>query len=87
MSHKVNFHVRCYIFTFSCIILACAIQYIFKKSLQKENKAEKNLGKTMSSYFVESQDFVVAGCSAQVSWVYTGKTYNFCVFFCACHGP
>lgn len=57
MNHKVNFHVKCYVFTFSCVVLAHTL-HIHQKSSQKGKKAEKNLGKTMSLYFNTNRLYV-----------------------------
>ena len=82
MNHKVNFHVKCYVFTFSCVILARTLQYTSKKSPKREEGRERSR-KDCVFVFQCKIGFmsVVAGRSApQVSWVYTDKTFNFCVF-------
>lgn len=82
MNHKVNFHVKCYVFTFSCVVLAHTLQYTSKESPKREEGREKSR-KDYVFIFQYKIGFmsVVAGHSApRVSWVYTDKTFNFCVF-------
>jgi len=78
MNRKVNFCVKCYIFTFFCIILACTLQYTSNQS-PKRQEGRENLGNTKSHISIQNRLYVCCSSALQVLWVYADKAFNFCV--------